>query len=80
MLPGENGLKCNSRTDAAGGSAAGLVHADDLAPLWDESARIADHPTAPHGPDGAVYEYVTVASAASPRERLTNWSVGQRLS
>ena len=35
-------------------------------------------PTAPHGPDGAVYEYV--ASAASPRERSTNWSVGQRLS
>ena len=37
-------------------------------------------PTAPHGPGGAVYEYVTVASAASPRERSTNWSVGQRLS
>ena len=33
-------------------SFAGLVHADDLAPLWDGSARIVDHPTAPHGPDG----------------------------
>ena len=25
-------------------SVAGLVHADDLAPLWDGSARIVDHP------------------------------------
>ena len=47
--------------------AAGLVHAGDLAPLWDRSARVVDHPTAPRVPDGAVYKYVTVASADSPR-------------
>ena len=50
-----------------GGPAAGLVQAGDLVPLWDRSARVVDHPTAPRVPDGAVYKYVTVASADSPR-------------
>ena len=47
--------------------AAGLAHAGDLAPLWDGSAQVLDHPTAPRVEDGAVYKYVTVASADSPR-------------
>ena len=65
--PGEAPVYTTLPAPLTGGPAAGLVHAADLVPLWDRSARIVDHPTAPRVPDGAVYKYVTVASAASPR-------------
>ena len=51
----------------AGGSTASLPHADALAPLFDGSERTAELPTAPRASDGAVYKYVAVGGAGSPR-------------
>ena len=51
----------------AGGSAAGVPHADALAPLLDGSEQSVELATAARASDGAVYKYVAVAGAGSPR-------------
>ena len=44
-----------------------LPDAGDLSPLVDGSQQVMDHPTAARASDGAMYKYVTVAAADSPR-------------
>ena len=44
-----------------------LPDTGDLSPLLDGSQQALDHPTAPRASDGAMYKYVTVAAADSPR-------------
>ena len=51
----------------AGGAAAGVPHADALAPLLDGSEQSVELATAARASDGAVYKYVAVAGAGSPR-------------
>ena len=51
----------------AGGSTASLPHAGALAPLLGGSERTAELPTAARVSDGAVYKYVAVGGAGSPR-------------
>jgi len=51
----------------AGGSAAGVPHVDALAPLLDGSEQSVELATAARASDGAVYKYVAVAGAGSPR-------------
>ena len=49
------------------GGPAGLPHYGQLAPLLDGSERSLELATAPRAADGAVYKYVAVAGAGSPR-------------
>ena len=51
----------------AGGSGVGVPHADRLAPLLEGAERTLELATAPREADGAVYKYVAVAGAGSPR-------------
>ena len=51
----------------AGGSTPAFPYLDILAPLFDGSEQVVQHPTAPRASDSEVYKYVTIASAASPR-------------
>jgi len=51
----------------AGGAAAGVPHAGELAPLLDGAERSVELATAPRASDGQVYKYVAVAGAGSPR-------------
>ena len=51
----------------AGGPAAGVPHVDELAPLLNGSERSVELATAPRASDRAVYKYVAVAGAGSPR-------------
>ena len=51
----------------AGGPAAGVPHVDELAPLLNGSERSVELATAPRASDRAVYKYVAVAVAGSPR-------------
>ena len=51
----------------AGGPAAGVPHVDELAPLLNGSERSVELATAPRASDGAVYKYVAVGGAGSPR-------------
>ena len=51
----------------AGRAAAGVPHADALAPLLDGSEQSVELATAARASDGAVYKYVAVAGAGSPR-------------
>ena len=51
----------------AGGSTPAFPYMDALSSLFDGSERVVQHPTAPRDSDGAVYKYVTIASAGSPR-------------
>ncbi len=51
----------------AGGAAAGVPHAGDLAPLLEGAERSVELATAPRASDGQVYKYVAVAGAGSPR-------------
>ena len=57
-----HGLICHRRSHPAD-----LPHFQDLGGLLDASARVAEHPTAARGSDGAVYKYVTIAGHDSPR-------------
>ena len=51
----------------AGGAAAGVPHAGELAPLLEGAERSVELATAPRASDGQVYKYVAVAGAGSPR-------------
>ena len=51
----------------AGGAAAGVPHARELAPLLEGAERSVELATAPRASDGQVYKYVAVAGAGSPR-------------
>jgi sigma-B regulation protein RsbU (phosphoserine phosphatase) len=51
----------------AGGSAPGVPHVDEVARLLNGSQRSVELATAPRASDGAVYKYVAVAGAGSPR-------------
>ena len=51
----------------AGGSGVGVPHLDRLAPLLEGAQRNLELATAPREADGAVYKYVAVAGAGSPR-------------
>ena len=51
----------------AGAAAAGVPHADELAPLLDGRERSVEFATAARASDGQVYKYVAVAGAGSPR-------------
>jgi len=51
----------------AGGSAVGVPHLDELAPVLAGSERSLELATAARASDGEVYKYVAVAGAGSPR-------------
>ena len=51
----------------AGGAAAGVPHADELAVVLEGTERSVELATAPRASDGQVYKYVAVADAGSQR-------------
>ena len=51
----------------AGGAAAGVPHADELALVLEGTERSVELATAPRASDGQVYKYVAVAGAGSQR-------------
>ena len=51
----------------AGGAAAGVPHADELAVVLEGTERSVELATAPRASDGQVYKYVAVAGAGSQR-------------
>ena len=67
VLDPDGSVAYASLPPSAGGSAGGVPYADDLVPLLDGSESTVERPTAPRPSDGAVYKYVAVAGAGSPR-------------
>ena len=63
----EGGVVYSSLTSPRPSAVAGLPHADDLGPILEGAARVVEHPTVARAADGAMWKYVTVASAAPPR-------------
>ena len=48
-------------------AAADLPHAADLGPIGDDTTRVVEHPVAERAADGAIWKYVSVATADTPR-------------
>ena len=49
------------------GGAADLPHAADVGPIGDGTTRVVEHPVAGRAADGAIWKYVSVANADTPR-------------
>lgn len=48
-------------------AATDLPHAADLGPIGDETSRVVEPPVAERAADGAIWKYVSVANADTPR-------------
>ena len=65
-MPGDT-VYSSLRSPLAGETPAGLPGAGELSSLLAGTNKVADQPTAPRASDGALYKYVTVAFANTPR-------------